>query len=72
MIAGLSKTLDALIETMKDSEQEKKKLKAKMNPEQLKFINAFEAEIKEATKSNDLSKISKITKKYFSQHGNTK
>ena len=72
MIAGLSKTLDALIETMKDSEQEKKKLKAQMNPEQLKFINDFEAEIKEATKSKDLAKISKITKKYFSQHGNTK
>lgn len=72
MISGLSKTMDALINTLKDSEQEKKKLKAQMNPEQLKLINSFEAEMKKAVEKNDLNQISKITKKYFSQNGTTK
>jgi len=66
MIAGLSKTIDALINSQKESMQELKLLKAKMTKEELKKLNAFETEINAAMKDSDFSKVTEITKKYFS------
>ena len=68
MTAGLSNIIDAFIKTAKDSEAELKLLKAKMSKEDLAKINAFEKEMKAATKNGDLSKVTEITKKYFNQH----
>jgi hypothetical protein len=72
MISLISKITDDFIAGMNQKQKELDLLKKKMTKEQLKMLNSFQAEIESAKKSNDIAKIMEITKKYFSENGNTK